>query len=138
MNEIIRDYIKAFIAGMTFPYIFFAIVASVLGFTNNIWVLQSAPLYLVGLCWGTWNLLYFIVIKRFIDHIATPKIVFGLHGAILGVLIYLMMVVVFQVPGVLGFPSGVIYPLVIAVPIIYFCVWYFLVAWLNEFFGFEI
>ena len=133
-----KEYTQIFIAGITIPYLFFAIVASLLAWTNNIWVLQIAPLYLFGILWGLWNVLYYIAVRPFIDHVSNIRLVFGLHGAVLGIFLLLMLTLVFQVPAQLHLPSWILYPLVIIVPIIYFFVWYYLVVWLNNLFGFDV
>ncbi|MBS3127551.1 hypothetical protein J4410_00205 [Candidatus Woesearchaeota archaeon] len=132
------DYFKIFIAGFTFPSLLFPFVAWFLAANEGIALLQYLPLYMLGIFWGIWNVLYFLLVKPHIDHVPNTKMVFGLHGVMLGLILYLLGTLVFDIPTLLGIPSWFAYVMIIIVPFLYYLLWCYLVAWINTLFDYQV
>ena len=135
---VFRDYLKIFVAGLVFPSILFPFFELFLAVYGAMAIFNEVPAYLVGIIWGIWNLLYFTIVKDRIDHVPSKRLVFGIYGAMLGLLLYFIATLAFHAPSVLQLPSWLVYSLVLIVPVVYFLVWYYLVAWFNDLMGFEI
>ena len=133
-----RDYFRMFIAGMVFPGLVFPCVSIFLAANNAILFLQEVPIYLMSFIWGLWNVLYFVLVKPRIDHVPNTRVVFGLHGVLLGLFVYLFATLVFHLPILLGIPSWLAYLAVLIIPTIYYFVWYYIVVWINDLLNFHV
>ena len=133
-----HPYVRAYMAGITVPSVFLLIgfaVFSVIRFAYNpdfpIERIMVFPLALVPAIWGAWNMVYLAVHNR-------RYIPLGCHGAIVPLLLVPVAVTAFKSIGI-DFGPGMSWRIVaLAVPllmIVYYLIWKYLVALLNELLG---
>ncbi|MBK5190872.1 MAG: hypothetical protein JJE19_05195 [Methanosarcinales archaeon] len=127
-------YLKAFIAGLTFPATVFPLVLLALWSAGKIAILEILPIYLAPLIWGVWNVLYFAVGKR--CPVKNQNLRLWVTGAVLGFLLALCVVFVFKAPSVLfGITGYLQYVPLAMITIIYSILWRYVVKYFNSLLG---
>lgn len=124
----IKTAIKAFMSGAVIPIIVASVIYGILWHVPNFHSALPVPFYLVSILWGMWNVAY-IWLK---DDITSPWFSRGLWGAILGLIMPSIGILIFNLPMLLGTPSPWWYLTFIIAPVAYFIIWEHVVNFLNS------
>jgi hypothetical protein len=132
-----HPYLRAYMAGVMIPSIFFLFVFAaflVIRFVYNpqfpLEQILVFPLALVPALWGGWNVVYLTLQGR-------KRLPLGCHGALLPMILVPLVLVTVRALG-FNYPAEVGRSLIIILPllmIIYYLVWKFLVGFLNALLG---
>ena len=130
-----KKFLKAFLAGVAFPATFMPIAYTLLYFFGPYGVLKShslqfIPMYL-PIAWGIANVIY----SQLSDGLSIQKnnAALWLTGIILGFLIAVLGVFIFQIPAlVLGLRHGFEYLPLVLMPFIYGLIFRFIVKRINK------
>lgn len=126
-------FIKIFIAGMAFPSFLIPFLLLFAWLAGRTEILAHPFIHFIPLIWGVWNILYFTWLEGVLP--GDQKVKLLLTGGILGLLIAILAVFVFDAPMLLGLPQSVMYlPLIIA-PIVYAVIWLYAVDPINRLLG---
>jgi len=131
-----KNYIKAFIAGLAFPAAFYSIVYTIAllsGFSPFLtYPLQLIPLWIPWV-FGLWNVLHVMFEKQLPKN---QKNRYWMLGISLGLLVASFGIVVVKLPVILFGLRGMyqLFPLIV-VPIAYGLIWRYIVTYLNKILG---
>jgi len=127
-----KNYVKAFIAGMTFPALFLSIMytwAYLAGFSVFVdYPLQFIPLWLPWI-FGVWNCINVALGKELPVKGGNRYWILGIS---LGLIVATFGITVVELPVLLGFPGGTEFLPIFFVPVVYGLIWRYVVMWLNK------
>src|SRR5258708_6219321 len=127
-------YLRAYMAGIVVPTIFFLIVATVFTIARYVYNIPVPvervivfPMAVVPNAWGLWNVLFVALRSRL-------RLSIGLHGALLPILLAPLGIVV---ASLLNFPiplfAAHVFPIAAPVAlIVYYFAWKYLIGFLNR------
>ncbi|MBP9722121.1 MAG: hypothetical protein KBD64_03060 [Gammaproteobacteria bacterium] len=130
----IKNLLKAFMAGVTLPALFFPIAYIVL-YTCNYAVRESHVIFMIPIYlpffFGITNVIYYsshrkCLINQYYTCLWFPGLILGLAVAVIGIF-------VLDIPSVLlGITSSYKYFLLLVVPIVYGLIFRFIIKWMNR------
>ena len=126
--------LKAYMAGVALPVIICPFIFMTLISMGKLNIVEHMPIYFVPLLWGVWNM--FSVGMG--DHCPIKDINtrYLIHGAVLGVILSILGLFVFNVDMALfGMGGSFGYYLIIGAAIIYALVWRYIVLYFNKTLG---
>ena len=123
-------YFRAFIAGLVIPSILLPIALLMATLQGKNAVLSLLAVHALPVIWGAWNMFYFAFLRSILPGNAVQRM--SIAGAILGLLLGLVAVFIYDLPHILGFSRAYQYAPLIVAPILYAIVWGWLVRLLNN------